>query len=115
MLSPQVKAERIASNSCFVCGKQGHFSRNCPQNSQVKSDKKGKPPGLTSFHVGFSSSVPSNAPGTEELRALAESTETTAGLNLFSLQFADEEDSPSEGAAKPLGTSFRALWVTSRE
>ena len=57
------------------------FARQCPQNNKVKSDRKGKPPGLTSYHMGLgSSSVP-----TEQLRELAASTESTGGLAVLSI------------------------------
>ncbi|EMD30706.1 hypothetical protein CERSUDRAFT_101067, partial [Gelatoporia subvermispora B] len=67
-LSEQEKARLAAEDRCYKCKEKGHFARNCPQGNQVKSDRKGQPPGLTNYNIepSFESA--------EHLRDLAEST-----------------------------------------
>ena len=43
-------AEYQAAGHCFNCGKEGHMSRNCPDNDTIKSQGRG-PPGASSFNV----------------------------------------------------------------
>ena len=50
MLSDKEKAEYRAAGRCFNCGKEGHMSRNCPDNASVKSYGQG-PPGTSAFNV----------------------------------------------------------------
>ena len=49
-LSDKEKAEYWAAGRCFNCGKEGHMSRNCPENETVRSQGNG-PPGASSFNV----------------------------------------------------------------
>ena len=49
-LSDKEKAEYRAAGKCFGCGKEGHMSRNCPDNTVVKSHGQG-PPGTSTFNV----------------------------------------------------------------
>ena len=49
-LSDKEKAEYRADGRCFGCGKEGHISRNCPDNATVKSHGQG-PPGASTFNV----------------------------------------------------------------
>ena len=49
-LSDKEKAEYRAAGRCFACGKEGHMSRNCPDNASVKSQGQG-PPGTSTFSV----------------------------------------------------------------
>ena len=49
-LSDKEKAEYRAAGRCFNCGKEGHMSRNCPDNETIKSQGRG-PPGAASFNV----------------------------------------------------------------
>ena len=75
-LSKAEKEELTAAGKCFHCKKAGHFMRDCPLRNKVKSERPGKPPGLTSFHVGLGDSTAGN------LQALAEVTESNAGVDL---------------------------------
>ena len=75
-LSKAEKEELTAAGKCFHCKKAGHFMRDCPLRNKVKSERTGKPPGLTSFHVGLGDSTAGN------LQALAEVTESNAGVDL---------------------------------
>ena len=49
-LSEKELAEYRAAGRCFNCGKEGHMSRNFPDNDMVKSQGRG-PPGASSFSV----------------------------------------------------------------
>ena len=49
-LSDKEKAEYRAAGRCFNCGKEGHMSRNCPDNASVKSQGQG-PLGASVFSV----------------------------------------------------------------
>ncbi len=95
-LSKEEKNELTAAGKCFHCKKVGHFLRDCPQRSKVKSDKPGKPPGLTSFHMSIGGS------NVEQLQALADTTETTAGIDLGAIGFGlgqicpQNDDAPGE-------------------
>ena len=50
ILSDKEKAEYRAAGRCFGCGKEGHMSRNCPDNASIKSPGQG-PPGKSAFSV----------------------------------------------------------------
>ena len=50
LLSDKEKAEYRAAGRCFNCGKEGHMSRNCPDNATVKSKGSG-PPGSSAFNL----------------------------------------------------------------
>ena len=50
MLSDKEKDEYWAAGRCFNCGKEGHMSRNCPDNASMKSQGQG-PPGASTFNV----------------------------------------------------------------
>ena len=67
-LTDREKDELRAAGKCFVCRETGHMSRNCPRNSQVRSDSKGKPPGVSAFSMDI------GGLDTEDLRALSVST-----------------------------------------
>jgi hypothetical protein len=51
-LSDKEKADLISVGKCFNCKEPGHLARNCPKINTVKTGGR-KPPGLTSFHIGF--------------------------------------------------------------
>jgi len=49
-LNDKEKAERRAAGLCFGCNKPGHFERNCPKGSTVKSSGS-RPPGAAMFNM----------------------------------------------------------------
>jgi hypothetical protein len=49
LLSSDEKKRHVEQNLCFVCHKPGHMSRNCPEQSQVKSNKDNKLPGSKTY------------------------------------------------------------------
>lgn len=67
-LSEKERAELQAAGKCFVCKEPGHLSRNCPRANNARSNRKGRPPGVSvnAMHVDIA--------GTEQLRALVDST-----------------------------------------
>ncbi|OSC96942.1 hypothetical protein PYCCODRAFT_1472200, partial [Trametes coccinea BRFM310] len=52
--------------------------------NSVKSDKHGKPPGVSSYNIDIGSSL---GPSAEDLRTIAASAETTAGIDLCAIQY----------------------------
>jgi hypothetical protein len=53
LLSSDEKKRHVEQNLCFVCHKPGHMSRNCPEQSQVKSNKDNKPPGTKTYSASI--------------------------------------------------------------
>ena len=80
-LSDKEKAEYRAAGRCFNCGKEGHMSRNCPDNETIKSQGRG-PPGASSFNV---EPMPDTATGSDE------DIEVLDSLPLGAMFFGDSE------------------------
>ena len=83
MLSDKEKAEYRASGRCFNCGKEGHMSRNCPDNTTVRSHGQG-PPGTSAFSM-------EPVPETES----EGQTEVLDSLPLGAMYFGDSEQGTS--------------------
>lgn len=79
-LSDRERAELQAAGKCFGCRQPGHLSRNCPEANRVKSARKGRPPGVTSFSV---------EPAFGDLSALAASTARIDELELHCIALGD--------------------------
>ncbi|TBU52829.1 hypothetical protein BD310DRAFT_995784 [Dichomitus squalens] len=82
-LSSRERAELREQGKCFLCKETGHYANACPKANLVKSDKKGKPPGLTSYSVEIGGHSLA-----EQLRELAATTETSAGIDLHYVETA---------------------------
>ncbi|KAI0077519.1 hypothetical protein K474DRAFT_1750949, partial [Panus rudis PR-1116 ss-1] len=67
-LSDKERNDLLAANKCFVCKEVGHMARSCPKAQRVKSDRKGKAPGISTFNIEV------NSMDTENLRGLVGST-----------------------------------------
>ena len=80
-LSDKEKAEYRAAGHCFGCGKEGHMSRNCPDNASMKSPGPG-PPGKSTFSVEL---VPLTETESEE------QTEILDSLPLGAICFGDSK------------------------
>ena len=83
ILSDKEKTEYRAAGRCFNCGKEGHMSRNCPDNATVKSHGHG-PPGASAFNVEPVPEVESD-----------ESAEVLDSLPLGAICFGDQEQATS--------------------
>ncbi|KAI0822209.1 hypothetical protein BC628DRAFT_1391582 [Trametes gibbosa] len=117
-LSKDEKDELTAAGKCFLCKKAGHYQRDCPTRDRVKSEKAGKPPGVSSYHMGVSSTQSRGR--TDSLRALAATTETTAGIDLCVMGMpleGNSDDEPLSGSDMPhsLAPSRVELPITVRE
>ncbi|CAK5276904.1 unnamed protein product, partial [Mycena citricolor] len=90
-LSPQKKKDLMSKGLCLNCEEQGHMARNCPKLTSMKSDTKGRPPGLRSHAVGLASS------------SLQDTTEV---LESFSIGVAssEAEEKTLEGEGRELET-----------
>ncbi|KAG6883905.1 hypothetical protein C0993_002933 [Termitomyces sp. T159_Od127] len=55
-LSPEDREELKAAGKCFICKREGHFSRNCPDKSRQTSGGN-KPPGLSANSIHFHESL----------------------------------------------------------
>ncbi|KAG6874962.1 hypothetical protein C0992_005778 [Termitomyces sp. T32_za158] len=64
-LSQEEKEELKAAGRCYICQKEGHFSRNCPDKSR-STYCSGKPPGIGANSVRFSPVT--DVESTEQLR-----------------------------------------------
>ncbi|KZT71104.1 hypothetical protein DAEQUDRAFT_779271, partial [Daedalea quercina L-15889] len=73
-LSERERADLITAGLCFLCKQSGHVARQCPTAQTVRSDKKGKAPGLTSYSV---------EPDFERVRDLADSTSRQDAVELL--------------------------------
>ncbi|KAI0070539.1 hypothetical protein K474DRAFT_1669982 [Panus rudis PR-1116 ss-1] len=103
-LSEKEKEELQAAGKCFICKEAGHMSRNCPKGSTVRSDKRGKPPGITSYNMEPTFN------DAEDLRVLAESSahisdtdsssETELEVNMLEVGDVFEDD--LDGSMPPL-------------
>ncbi|TFK48034.1 hypothetical protein OE88DRAFT_596016 [Heliocybe sulcata] len=82
-LSNKEREELKASGKCFKCQETGHLARNCPKGLNVKSNKSGKAPGLTNFNVEM------DLQEAEELRGLADTTETINDITLGNMEWAE--------------------------
>ena len=85
VLSDKEKAEYRASGRCFSCGKEGHMSRNCPDNASVKSYGQG-PPGTSAFNM---------EPVQETDDSEEAQTEVLDSLPLGAVSFGDPEQATS--------------------
>ena len=90
-LSEKEREERKAAGLCFICGEGTHMARNCPRNSRVKSDNKGRPPGVSSFSMSL------GRHRTEDLRAIAGSTKSTEAVQLACVEL-DWDNLPRESS-----------------
>ncbi|KAJ3482856.1 hypothetical protein NLI96_g6704 [Meripilus lineatus] len=92
-LSEKEKAEWRAAGKCFECGETSHIARNCPKNNRVKSNNKGRPPGISTYSLSL------GQVDIEDLRVLAGSTKSTEAISLNGIGVEWEElpacDGPS--------------------
>ncbi|KAL7284496.1 hypothetical protein ACG7TL_001787 [Trametes sanguinea] len=89
-LSDREKDELRAAGKCFVCRETGHMSRNCPRNNRIRSDNKGKPPGVSAYGVSLM------AGDTEALRAVAESSARIEELEFNAVSLLEDLDTQRE-------------------
>ncbi|OBZ62662.1 Retrovirus-related Pol polyprotein from transposon 17.6 [Grifola frondosa] len=80
-LSDSERAELQAAGKCFLCREPGHMSRNCPTAGCIKSNQKGKAPGVSTFNVEL------DFAGAERLRDLAETTATIEEIDVNMMHF----------------------------
>ncbi|KAK7683260.1 hypothetical protein QCA50_013522 [Cerrena zonata] len=85
-LSEKEKDELRAANKCFICKEPGHFSRNCPQASVMRSNRRGKPPGVPAY------SMEPDFSRVEALQELADSTVHLDEIILNSISLEDNDD-----------------------
>ncbi|KAI0638365.1 hypothetical protein C8Q77DRAFT_1090757 [Trametes polyzona] len=70
-LSEKEHDELMAAGKCFLCREAGHRASSCPSRDRVKSDRRDRPPGMTSFNVELGSTR------VEDLRVLRPGSGTT--------------------------------------
>ncbi|CDO74638.1 hypothetical protein BN946_scf184822.g1 [Trametes cinnabarina] len=87
-LSKSEKEELTAAGKCFICKKAGHFQRDCPENNKVKSERPGRPPGVSSYHVTVGNSEV--LVDGDLLRELAGNEESTGGIDLHAMYISSE-------------------------
>ena len=66
---------------CFLCKETGHFAKVCPKANLVRSDRKDKPLGLTSYYMELKTDNLA-----EHLQDLATTMETTTGIDLHAIE-----------------------------
>ncbi|KAG6886572.1 hypothetical protein C0992_003339, partial [Termitomyces sp. T32_za158] len=81
-LSKEEREELKAAGKCFICKKDGHFSRNCPDKSRQTSSGH-RPPGISANSIRFHESV--DFEQTEQLR-INSLGETTTSLSIGTIK-----------------------------
>lgn len=93
-MSEKDRTELTAAGKCFRCREVGHVSRNCPQGLNVRSNRTGRPPGISSAKVSIALAK------AERIRDLGNTTQMLHGvqLNEVSCDWDWYSDSTSDGS-----------------
>ncbi|THG93309.1 hypothetical protein EW026_g7893 [Hermanssonia centrifuga] len=89
-LSEKEKADLRAAGKCFICKEAGHLARNCPLATNTRSDRRGQPPGVSTFSMAI------DFDKIDSLRLQADASDLEAiRCNLMGLDDAGDEEGPS--------------------
>ena len=100
-LSKEEHDHAVENKLCFICKKSGHFANACPDTCTIQGGSSSKPPGVSSFSVHVT-------PDIEQLRALADTTESLDQLELSTCELMlesfmlEEDDSRHRKMGDPL-------------
>ena len=100
-LSKEEHDHAVENKLCFICKKSGHFANACPDTCTIQGGSSSKPPGVSSFSVHVT-------PDIEQLRALADTTESLDQLELGTCELMlesfmlEEDDSRHRKMGDPL-------------